>query len=359
MVEKELSKQGILNYHSAKIGRKIIRKITPQMFKKKVEFDKEKVKSILFIQNYGIGDYLMATPTINAIAKDFPKAKKIVLCKEHNKDFAKITPGIDKVVTTPREVGKVDLIVSLNDSAEATLIAWKLKPKYAIGFLRGEKVSTNFDIKHTKKAKNITDWQIGIANALKIEVKDKSYKIKIPVSNKVKKMISKNKLTKFVVLNSNAREGAEAKNWGNENYAELAEKFIVKGYQIVFCGAKDEKNSSETIKHIHNSKKVFDFTGKLNLLEVAYLFSKAKLFVGNDTGLMHIAIAAKCKTIGIFGPTDSKRIFPKVKFGKALQVKNKEWPCYKTGTFDIKPNQKYMDSIKPETVHNESKKLLR
>ena len=359
MVEKELSKQGILKYHSAKIGRKLVRKITPQMFKKKVAFDKSEVRSILFIQNYGIGDYLMSTPTIVAISKSFPKAKNIILCKKHNKDFAKITPGVDKVITTQGEVGKVDLVVSLNDSAEATLIAWKLKPKYVIGFLRGDEVSANFDIKHTKKAKNITDWQIGIANALRIEVKDKSYKISIPVSGKVKKLILKNKLKKFVVLNPNTREGAEAKNWGNENYAELAEKFIVKGYQIIFCGAKDEKNSSETIKLIHNSKKVFDFTGKLNLLEVAYLFSKAKLFIGNDTGLMHTAIAANCKTIGIFGPTDSKRIFPEIKYGTALQVRNKEWPCYKTGTFDIKPNQIYMNKLSINEIYQSAKRFLK
>jgi len=73
---------------------------------------------------------------------------------------------------------------------------------------------------------------------------------------------------------------------------------------------------------------------------------------------MHIALAAKCRTIGIFGPTNSGILFPAQKRAFAFQVKNYEWPCYEKGTFDVKPNQEYMNSISVEQVIQKAKELL-
>jgi heptosyltransferase-3 len=48
-----------------------------------------------------------------------------------------------------------------------------------------------------------------------------------------------------------------------------------------------------------------DFVGKLSLPQAAALLQRASLFVGNDSGLMHLSAAAGAPTIGLFGPTDS------------------------------------------------------
>jgi ADP-heptose:LPS heptosyltransferase len=47
-----------------------------------------------------------------------------------------------------------------------------------------------------------------------------------------------------------------------------------------------------------------DFTAKLDLLQAQALLERAALFVGNDSGLMHMAAAAGTPTLGLFGPTD-------------------------------------------------------
>ncbi len=48
-----------------------------------------------------------------------------------------------------------------------------------------------------------------------------------------------------------------------------------------------------------------DVVGVLSLPEVAALLQRAALFIGNDSGLMHLAAAAGAPTIGLFGPTDA------------------------------------------------------
>jgi len=53
-----------------------------------------------------------------------------------------------------------------------------------------------------------------------------------------------------------------------------------------------------------------DLTGRLTLPEAAACLAQAALFVGNDSGLMHIAAAAGTPTIGLFGPTPADEYAP-------------------------------------------------
>ncbi len=47
-----------------------------------------------------------------------------------------------------------------------------------------------------------------------------------------------------------------------------------------------------------------DFVGKGDILASAAAIDRAALFVGNDSGLMHVAAAAGQPTLGLFGPTE-------------------------------------------------------
>ncbi|MGH7121126.1 MAG: glycosyltransferase family 9 protein [Acetobacteraceae bacterium] len=60
-----------------------------------------------------------------------------------------------------------------------------------------------------------------------------------------------------------------------------------------------------------------DLTGRLTLPEAAACLARAALFVGNDSGLMHIAAAAGTPTIGLFGPTPADEYAPS---GRAAQA---------------------------------------
>jgi ADP-heptose:LPS heptosyltransferase len=53
-----------------------------------------------------------------------------------------------------------------------------------------------------------------------------------------------------------------------------------------------------------------DLIGKLSLPEIAAFLSRSSLFVGNDSGLMHLAAASGAPTLGLFGPTDAAEYAP-------------------------------------------------
>lgn len=56
--------------------------------------------------------------------------------------------------------------------------------------------------------------------------------------------------------------------------------------------------------------RTIDLTGKVDLLTAYACLKRASLFIGNDSGLMHIAAAAGTPTIGLFGPSDERRYAP-------------------------------------------------
>ena len=53
-----------------------------------------------------------------------------------------------------------------------------------------------------------------------------------------------------------------------------------------------------------------DLVGRLTLPEVAACLGRCALFVGNDSGLMHLAAAAGAPTLGLFGPTSAAEYAP-------------------------------------------------
>jgi ADP-heptose:LPS heptosyltransferase len=53
-----------------------------------------------------------------------------------------------------------------------------------------------------------------------------------------------------------------------------------------------------------------DLVGRLSLPEVAACLARCALFIGNDSGLMHLAAATGAPTLGLFGPTPAEEYAP-------------------------------------------------
>jgi ADP-heptose:LPS heptosyltransferase len=53
-----------------------------------------------------------------------------------------------------------------------------------------------------------------------------------------------------------------------------------------------------------------DLSGRVDLLTAFACLKRARLFIGNDSGAMHLAAASGCPTIGLFGPSDERLYAP-------------------------------------------------
>ena len=98
--------------------------------------------------------------------------------------------------------------------------------------------------------------------------------------------------------------------WHLDNWIDLTRKFLTQGpdCKVVFLGGEDELYLVDYLPSSNNQ--TLNLIGKLSLHESAKIISKADLLISCDTGLLHLASAIGIKTIGLYGPTLSKRSGP-------------------------------------------------
>ncbi len=97
------------------------------------------------------------------------------------------------------------------------------------------------------------------------------------------------------------------KTWTVEKYAELIDALHAAGERVVLTGAPDAKERAmvERIR-AHVRQPVVDWSGQLNLKELAALCAQAKCFVGVDSVPMHIAAAVQTPAVALFGPSSEQ-----------------------------------------------------
>lgn len=118
------------------------------------------------------------------------------------------------------------------------------------------------------------------------------------------------------------------KRWSAESYIELIGQLLAKyDCPIMIIGGKDESEIAKSIVSIFKDNRVIDLAGKLTIPQLVDVLKKSSLFIGNDSGPMHIASACETKVIGLFGPTDAERFGPYGKNCIALRMEKGCPPC--------------------------------
>ncbi|MBN2183225.1 MAG: glycosyltransferase family 9 protein [Sedimentisphaerales bacterium] len=97
--------------------------------------------------------------------------------------------------------------------------------------------------------------------------------------------------------------GSPNKSWHIENFLEIARELSSCGKNVVFLlgPAEMEKFSAATIRKI---KSLATSLMDLSFPQVLRLLSCARIFIGNDSGITHLAAMSGIRTIAVFGPTN-------------------------------------------------------
>lgn len=118
---------------------------------------------------------------------------------------------------------------------------------------------------------------------------------------------------------------APFKEWPRARFAQLAARLTEPGGALegarvaVFGGPGDEAAAREAVAGLDPGR-VIDLTGQLTIDEAAACLARASVFVGNDSGLMHLAAAAGTPTLGLFGPTDERLYGPWGETARAIRA---------------------------------------
>lgn len=101
------------------------------------------------------------------------------------------------------------------------------------------------------------------------------------------------------------------KDWPVERYVALLNHAIFEGYTIILTGiTKDSPAGALQMLVDGIQRPVVNLFDQGHLRHMIPIFERSALFIGSDSGLMHLSASTKCPTIGLFGPTNALRYGP-------------------------------------------------
>lgn len=294
------------------------------LFKKNKPLNKEDIKKIVILKFDRIGDTFLSLPTIEAIKKSYPNAKIIFFCAKWNKDVLDSNPFIDEIIVVDdlpnvqdssilsfldrklikkikNRIAEVnpDLAVDLQGNPMNVLSIYQAKVPIRVGF---KYKILSFLLTHKavyNDMKPQSEIYFSLVKALCINDQMGISKIYYNADNlaKVDKLLSDNNVNDFVVFHLGA--GRSYRQWPIENFSSLADKIIAKhNIKIVVIGVGNDILLFDQLeKKVSRPDMLFSSINLLDLKDQYYLLSRAKFFVGNESGPGHLAASLEVPMI--------------------------------------------------------------
>lgn len=134
---------------------------------------------------------------------------------------------------------------------------------------------------------------------------------------------------KYVVLSAGTSEGRETKCWTFQGFAGIADRLMDGfGLKSVIVGVGGGQSISSLTQN------AVDLTGKTSLPVLAAVLEQSSVFIGIDSGVMHLAAAMGVPVVGLFGPTDPTLTGPQGDRHAIVRVALECSPCLKSDCHD-------------------------
>jgi len=306
---------------------------------KKISKDKN-VKKILFITLSNIGDVILTTPTLETLHSNFPNAAFDIVGDRRSKILFKYCPYMDNFYEKDKDLGLSGVLLLIKRLRQKKYdLAVDLRSDVLLYFIKSNqkffKVSNNSSLginsaeKHFLSIKKIINERPSLTN-----IWLSKYESEI-----ARKILSKFSNSRSLTLGLGAN--FEGKIWHVSKFIDLA-KYLKNFFSVVVL-VGDQKDAALSKEFISGYKGVvIDCCGIYDLLETAAIIKESNFFVGNDSGLGHIASAVRTKSFTIFGVGEPQRYRP-----------------WSVNAFWIQDKNYEINNIKPKTIANMIIKQLR
>lgn len=306
------------------------------LFKK--QFQKEKVKQILVFQLGGIGDVLRIFPAIIAIRNNFPQAT-ISILTEFGDELFDLFPyprviskkycydprGKHKSILNKfrffRSLNRMnfDLIYNPNRGnviIEASIMTFIIGAPYRLGFEKNGAGFLNTMRTEFNYDQYIVEQNLKLLEKIGVTIEEQDIHIHIPERDKafLNAFLRKYAIPTenfFVTVHPGAKHDGQYRMWPMEKYSRLI-KEIISLYKatVILIGSKTEIPIASEISSKVQSPRFINTVGQTTIPQMAALISNSNLFIGNDSGPLHISIALKIPSIGIFGLSLPEQVIP-------------------------------------------------
>ncbi len=273
-------------------------------------------RRILLIATRRIGDVLLTTPLLNALRQAWPKAVIDVMVYrgtgsilEGNRDFDSLieveegAPLVGTVSVMRSIYRQYDLALSTQGGDRAYLLLFAASTR-RYGLIGDplkkswwKRLISRYVVLDNQNTHTISQ-NLALANLLKIPAIPKVVMPQPLAEQRDEEWKPYAVLHPFPMF--------DYKEWSEGGWIDLIRYFVGRGLEVQISGgpSKEEMEACEELKKKANVESVRGVAGKVSFAELAVILGHARCYVGPDTVVTHLAAAAGCPTVALFGPSN-------------------------------------------------------
>lgn len=303
-----------------------------------------------------VGDAIMALPALRAVRGRFPDAEIAVLARPYVAELYRDQPICDQLIaydSRGKHAGirgrerlaadlralKFDVALLLQNAFDAAWLAWRAGIRERLGYARdGRGVLLTRAIPVPKPGEVPPHEKFYYLELLRRagwidSLLDEPFiKLNIPEPNRrraaeflLQAGVRPDSLR--IAIGAGASYGS-AKCWPPERFAESANRLQAQtDAEVILFGTATEAAVTRAISS-ELRRPPIDLTDRTAIADLPALLSECHLFIGNDSGAMHVAAAVGLPVVAVFGPTDPSGTAPATPRSSIVQQKPYCSPCF-------------------------------
>jgi heptosyltransferase-3 len=301
------------------------------------------MNNILIIKLRYIGDVLLATPTVRAIKAVRPDVRVTMMVNRGTEDVLSGNPDMDEIVILDKgslaaqwrfiagfRRRRFDTVIDLTDGDRSAFLSW----------ISGAPVRIGFNDEHRWRGRCYTqviqpvpgmrhriDRDLEVLKPINIQAGSKDLQLWLTPeeedsADQLLDQLGVQRSQSIVMLQPGARYWFKA--WPPERFAELADRLMSQyGCQVLIGGSDQDIDLAQQIQQMAKSRPII-MAGRTTIKQFAAIAKKSALFVGSDSGAMHIASAVSTPVVALFGPSSPREWGPR---GGPVEVLYKGLDC--------------------------------
>ena len=299
---------------------------------------------ILLVRLRQIGDVVFTTPAIRALRRRFPDGQLTYVVEPAAAPVVEHNPSLSEVIVAPRSRGlaglgrdvrlgrrlraeRFDIAIDFHGGPRAALLTWLSSAPVRIGYDivgRGWMYTRVVARPRELRARHSVENQWDLLDALGVErPTPDADPVEMPSSPQVAQAVARRLAAagvadqdRLVVIHVSA--GNPFRRWPVGSFGEVAAALVNRhpGVRVVITSGPSEREaaahviaSARTRIDVTDRTRVLD-CGDFSLSELRALVDRAALYIGGDSGPLHIAATSQVPIIALYGPTLPARSGP-------------------------------------------------
>ena len=293
-------------------------------------------RNILVIRLSSLGDVLLTMPAVQAIKKAFPEAGLSWLVEGSASELLSHQAFVDRVIEFPRRRIEADLrrgslvsacrdlrdfvrelrqdaydvVLDFHGIVKSAFLTRCARTGRRIGFdasvakeaswlAYDERIGAGQRRLHKVLRNVLLSSRLGATDAAEVD-------IRVPGSAAayIDRFLAGSSIAPpFLVVNPFCSKGSQFKRWDLERYGELVRRIKDEtGATVMILWGPDEEKEAVSLVEMSRGRAVLACPTTVS--QALALLKKSCLYIGGDTGVMHLAALARIPVVALFGPTD-------------------------------------------------------